>query len=135
MLVYSACLASCAIPGVYQPVELLAKERDGSTVPYFKQGWLWTDGGLQAHTYNIYTCRYYIYGVAVDQGWAAELQMYVLNIQHIRRSVRLNMHLSMYDLNICMSAYIYVYVCIAAGGPPTTRGTCICVCKCICVYM
>lgn len=48
MLVYSACLASCAIPGVYQPVELLARERDGSVVPYFKQGWLWTDGGLQA---------------------------------------------------------------------------------------
>ena len=29
-------------------MELLARERDGSVVPYFKQGWLWTDGGLQA---------------------------------------------------------------------------------------
>ena len=28
MLVYSACLASCAIPGVYEPVELLAKAFD-----------------------------------------------------------------------------------------------------------
>lgn len=52
MLIYSACLASCAIPGVYAPVELLAKERDGAIVPFFKHGTLhaarWTDGGLQA---------------------------------------------------------------------------------------
>ena len=50
MLIYSACLASCAIPGVYEPVELLAKNKDGETTPYFKSGcpWRWTDGGLQA---------------------------------------------------------------------------------------
>ena len=52
MLIYSACLASCAIPGVYAPVELMAKERDGTIVPFFKHGTLhaarWTDGGLQA---------------------------------------------------------------------------------------
>jgi predicted acylesterase/phospholipase RssA len=33
---------------VYEPVELLAKNRKGETVPYFKSGsQRWTDGGLQ----------------------------------------------------------------------------------------
>ena len=36
MLVYSACVASCAIPGVFDPVELMAKDRDGCIVPYFR---------------------------------------------------------------------------------------------------
>ena len=45
----SASLASCAIPGVFEPVELMAKGRDGNNEPYFKTGgWRWTDGGLQA---------------------------------------------------------------------------------------
>jgi TAG lipase/steryl ester hydrolase/phospholipase A2/LPA acyltransferase len=49
MIVHSACLASCAIPGVFEAVELMAKNRDGEVVPYFKTGgWRWTDGGLQA---------------------------------------------------------------------------------------
>lgn len=49
LLVFSASLASCAIPGVFEPVELLAKGRDGTVEPYFKTGgWRWTDGGLQA---------------------------------------------------------------------------------------
>ena len=49
LLVYSASLASCAIPGVFAPVELMAKGRDGQHEPYFKTGgWRWTDGGLQA---------------------------------------------------------------------------------------
>ncbi|EOD11497.1 hypothetical protein EMIHUDRAFT_459761 [Emiliania huxleyi CCMP1516] len=69
MVVYSASLASCSIPGVYDAVELMAKDRHGALVPYFKTGghrWLdggagsqltwkvaplhatWTDGGLQA---------------------------------------------------------------------------------------
>lgn len=49
LLVYSASLASCAIPGVFEPVELMAKGRDGEIEPYFKTGgWRWTDGGLQA---------------------------------------------------------------------------------------
>lgn len=48
MLVWSACVASCAIPGVYEPVELMAKNRNGETVPYFRGGThRWTDGGLQ----------------------------------------------------------------------------------------
>ncbi len=49
LLVYSAALASCSIPGVFEAVELMAKDRDGSTVPYFKTGgFRFTDGGLQA---------------------------------------------------------------------------------------
>jgi len=49
LLVYSAALASCAIPGVFEPVELMAMDRSGRIVPYFKTGgWRWTDGGLQA---------------------------------------------------------------------------------------
>ena len=49
LLVYSASLASCAIPGVFEPVELMAKGRNGDIEPYFKTGgWRWTDGGLQA---------------------------------------------------------------------------------------
>ena len=49
LLVYSASLASCAIPGVFEAVELMCKGRDGHKEPYFKTGgWRWTDGGLQA---------------------------------------------------------------------------------------
>ena len=49
LIVYSASLASCAIPGVFEPVELMAKGRNGEVEPYFKTGgWRWTDGGLQA---------------------------------------------------------------------------------------
>lgn len=48
MLVHCASLASCAIPGVFDAVELQAKGRDGGIEPYFKTGgWTWTDGGLQ----------------------------------------------------------------------------------------
>jgi len=49
MIVYSASLASCSIPGVFDAVELMAKDREGNIVPYFKTGgFRWTDGGLQA---------------------------------------------------------------------------------------
>ena len=38
-----------ALPAVFDPVELMAKDRDGCIVPYFKTGGhRWTDGGLQA---------------------------------------------------------------------------------------
>jgi len=48
-LVHSASLASCAIPGVFEAVELMCKGRNGEIEPYFKTGgWRWTDGGLQA---------------------------------------------------------------------------------------
>ena len=38
MLVYSASLASCAIPGVFEAVELKMRERSGAVGPYFKTG-------------------------------------------------------------------------------------------------
>ena len=45
-VVYSASLASCSIPGVYDAVELMAKDRHGALVPYFKTGGhRWLDGG------------------------------------------------------------------------------------------
>ncbi|KAL1518418.1 hypothetical protein AB1Y20_002710 [Prymnesium parvum] len=49
LLVCSASLASCTIPGVFEPVKLMAKDRDGKVVPYFRIGnYKWTDGGLQS---------------------------------------------------------------------------------------
>ena len=50
LLVCSATCASCAIPGVFKAVELIAKGRDGALRPYFptRYGWRFTDGGLQA---------------------------------------------------------------------------------------
>ena len=49
MLVYSASLASCAIPGVFEAVQLMSRDKDGNEVPYFKtERWRFTDGGLQA---------------------------------------------------------------------------------------
>jgi len=49
MLVHSASLASCAIPGVFEAVQLQMRGRNGEVEPYFKTGgWTWTDGGLQA---------------------------------------------------------------------------------------
>ena len=38
VLVWSAAVASCAIPYVYAPVELLAKDAQGHLVPYFTEG-------------------------------------------------------------------------------------------------
>ena len=48
VLVWSAALASCAIPGIYAPVELMSKDEDGNIVPYFQRGVKWADGSLYA---------------------------------------------------------------------------------------
>lgn len=51
VLVWSAALASCAIPGVYAPVELLKKdEKTGKLSPYMEGGApvKWEDGSVQA---------------------------------------------------------------------------------------
>ena len=49
LLVSSAVRASCSIPGVFEAVELMAKDRHGNEVPYFQTGgFRWTGGGLQA---------------------------------------------------------------------------------------
>ena len=53
LLVSSACLASCAIPGIYAPVELLCKNKDGDIVPYL-ESWnhgekvVWEDGSVMS---------------------------------------------------------------------------------------
>jgi hypothetical protein len=38
VLVWSAALASCAIPGIYAPVELLKKDETGKLSPYMEGG-------------------------------------------------------------------------------------------------
>jgi NTE family protein len=40
-----AVLASCAVPGIYEPVELAAKDHDGKRVPYLP-GRKWVDGSV-----------------------------------------------------------------------------------------
>jgi len=47
VLIWSAASASCAIPGVYQPVPLLAKTRDGDFVPWNPSGTSWVDGSVE----------------------------------------------------------------------------------------
>jgi predicted acylesterase/phospholipase RssA len=47
VIVWSAAVASCAIPGVFQPVELLAKDDDGNIVPFTSAGLRWTDGSIE----------------------------------------------------------------------------------------
>ena len=46
-LVWSAALASAAIPSVYAPVELLCKDDEGNIVPYYQEGVKWQDGSIQ----------------------------------------------------------------------------------------
>lgn len=48
VLVWSASLASCAIPGVYAPVQLLCKNDDGRIVTYLQEGVRWSDGSVHA---------------------------------------------------------------------------------------
>ena len=44
---WSASLASCAVPGVFEPVELRARGIDGREMPYFPQGQKWSDGSVE----------------------------------------------------------------------------------------
>jgi TAG lipase/steryl ester hydrolase/phospholipase A2/LPA acyltransferase len=47
VLIWSAACASCAIPLVYKPVELLCKDIvTGEIVPYFSEGVKWWDGSM-----------------------------------------------------------------------------------------
>ena len=47
VLMWSAALASCAVPGVFEPVELRCKDREGKENPYFPQGQRWSDGSVE----------------------------------------------------------------------------------------
>jgi predicted acylesterase/phospholipase RssA len=42
----SAAVASCAIPGIYQPVQLMAKNKHGEIVPYYVENVLFMDGSV-----------------------------------------------------------------------------------------
>ena len=47
VLVWSAVLASCSIPGVFEPTELLQKTKDGDSVPWFQgEKMLFQDGSF-----------------------------------------------------------------------------------------
>ena len=37
VLLWSACVASCAIPGIFAPVELMQIDQEGNVVPYYKE--------------------------------------------------------------------------------------------------
>jgi NTE family protein len=47
LLVWSAVLASCAVPGLFPPVTLMTKDRYGVLKPYMSTT-LWADGSLQS---------------------------------------------------------------------------------------
>lgn len=47
VVMWSASLASCAIPLIFRPVELMAKDKHGNIVPYYREGLKWSDGSLE----------------------------------------------------------------------------------------
>jgi predicted acylesterase/phospholipase RssA len=47
ILLWSASVASCAIPGIFAPVELLAKDHNGNITPYYPEGRTWSDGSVE----------------------------------------------------------------------------------------
>eukprot|EP00931_Biecheleriopsis_adriatica_P005768 TRINITY_DN107253_c0_g1_i1.p1 TRINITY_DN107253_c0_g1~~TRINITY_DN107253_c0_g1_i1.p1 ORF type:complete len:648 (-),score=118.44 TRINITY_DN107253_c0_g1_i1:54-1955(-) len=47
VLIWSASLASCSVPGIFEPRALLAKNRQGKIVPYLAAGLEWQDGSMQ----------------------------------------------------------------------------------------
>eukprot|EP00741_Cyanophora_paradoxa_P023301 tig00000254_g22508.t1 len=48
VVVWSAACASCALPGIFPAVELLAKDEAGALVPYHLTGMKWSDGSVEA---------------------------------------------------------------------------------------
>eukprot|EP00474_Spongospora_subterranea_P009834 CRZ10292.1 hypothetical protein [Spongospora subterranea] len=48
VLISSAVCASCAIPWVFNPVELMSKEPNGQIVPLFSREVMWLDGSVQS---------------------------------------------------------------------------------------
>eukprot|EP00123_Amoebidium_parasiticum_P004490 comp15790_c0_seq1/m.13043 comp15790_c0_seq1/g.13043 ORF comp15790_c0_seq1/g.13043 comp15790_c0_seq1/m.13043 type:complete len:532 (-) comp15790_c0_seq1:224-1819(-) len=47
VLIWSAALASCSLPGVYAPVDLMAKDHDGNTVRWNPSRHLWSEATLE----------------------------------------------------------------------------------------
>jgi hypothetical protein len=48
VLIWSAASASCALPGLFAPVELVCKNAKGEHVPYHISNVTWTDGSLSS---------------------------------------------------------------------------------------
>merc|ERR1712054_725088 len=48
VIIWSAVQASCALPGVFEPRHLLAKDRNGTARPYMSAGLKWQDGSMQS---------------------------------------------------------------------------------------
>lgn len=48
VLIWSASLVSCSIPGIFEPGELLTKDSHGNIVPYVSAGLKWQDGSMQS---------------------------------------------------------------------------------------
>jgi predicted acylesterase/phospholipase RssA len=48
VLVWSAACASAALPLIFAPVELFAKDERGSIIPYHPEGFQWSDGSISA---------------------------------------------------------------------------------------
>lgn len=46
VLIWSAVMASCAIPGLFRPVELMRKTRSNVEVPYYSEVVQWSDGSF-----------------------------------------------------------------------------------------
>lgn len=48
VLIWSAALASCALRGLFEPVQLMSKNSKGETIPYQPSGLKWSDGSVGA---------------------------------------------------------------------------------------
>ncbi|EFA81484.1 hypothetical protein PPL_05472 [Heterostelium album PN500] len=48
VLVWSAACASCALKFLFEPVELVAKDKSGNIVPYHPSGLVFTDGSVES---------------------------------------------------------------------------------------
>lgn len=48
VLIWSAVGASCALPVIFSPIQLVAKDSDGHLVPYYLEGVKWMDGSINA---------------------------------------------------------------------------------------
>eukprot|EP00283_Hemiselmis_rufescens_P004916 CAMPEP_0173430848 /NCGR_PEP_ID=MMETSP1357-20121228/9163_1 /TAXON_ID=77926 /ORGANISM="Hemiselmis rufescens, Strain PCC563" /LENGTH=590 /DNA_ID=CAMNT_0014395255 /DNA_START=1 /DNA_END=1773 /DNA_ORIENTATION=+ len=65
VLMWSAASASCALPGLFEAVELLCKNAEGKHVPYHISNVTWTDGSLQsdlptARLQELFNINYFI---------------------------------------------------------------------------
>jgi len=65
VIIWSAAVASAAVPGIFESRELLARDRHGNTVPYVSGGLKWRDGSMQndlpmARLSELFNVNYFI---------------------------------------------------------------------------